>query len=248
MAWRASNNRYFAHFHSTVELVYVEDGVLLAMQDGVSTPVGRGQLIVNSSYIVHSYATPESSRELIATIPLSVVPALQSQLVHSRFRSGIADMGGTPECRRILSMMASPAHADNERFVNSLGEALLSLLIETIGLSERSGDAKSGLVQRILLYVQTHVAEPLSVASVASAFGYSEGRFSHLFNEQVGCSFTQYVNSLRCQMARRMLAAEDRPLIDVAAACGFASMRTFHRVYREFTGETPGARAKAQRK
>ena len=242
MAWRASNNRYFAHFHSTVELAYVEDGVLLAMQDGVSTPVGRGHLIVNSSYIVHSYTTPESSRALIATIPLSVVPALQSQLAHSRFVRGIADVGGLPECRRILGMMASPAHANNERFVNSLGEALLSLLIETIGLSESAGDAKTSLVQRILLYVQTHVAEPLSVASVAAAFGYSEGRFSHLFNEQVGCSFSQYVNNLRCQMAQRMLAADDRPLIDVAAACGFSSMRTFHRVYKEYMGATPRGR------
>ncbi len=241
-AWRAHNNSYFAHFHSTIELAYVESGVLCVIQDGVSTPVPRGHLIVNSSYVVHSYLTPESSDAVIATIPLSVVPSLQAQLSSSRFQSGVSDVRSIPECPRILNMMASPQNDGNERFVNCLAEALLALLIERIGLLPNTSDAGGGLIQRILLYVERHAAEPISVASTAAAFGYSEGRFSHLWGEQVGCSFTQYVSSLRCQMARRMLEAGDRPLIEVANACGFSSMRTFHRVYKAYVGETPGGR------
>ena len=86
-----------------------------------------------------------------------------------------------------------------------------------------------------------HAADPITVSQVASHFGYSAGRFSHIFNERIGCSFTRYVNNLRCYRAKRLLADGSLPLIDVATACGFSSMRTFHRVYKAFTGETPRA-------
>ena len=39
MAWYADDNEYLAHFHSTVEIIYVECGVLCAMQDGVVSMV-----------------------------------------------------------------------------------------------------------------------------------------------------------------------------------------------------------------
>lgn len=240
-AWYIDNNQYLAHFHSTIELVYVEEGELCAMQDGISTLVPAGGLIVNSSYLLHSYSTPERSRIIVATIPLSTVPALRTLLTQNSFAKGIVDARRLKECRRILRMMADNANRENVYFVNSLGEALLAFLIDKVGLKENTSDAEGGLMKRILIYLQEHAAEPLTVGEAAAHFGYSAGRFSHIFNARVGCSFTRYLNSLRCGMARRMLAEGDIPLIDVATACGFSSLRTFHRVYKDFTGQTPRA-------
>ena len=211
------------------------------MQDGVTTHVPSGHLIVNSSYVVHSYATPESSRIIVCTIPLSAVPSLRGQLARSRFAQNIVDVRGMKECKRMLDMMADPANEHNALFINAMGEALLALLIDRIGLAENTSDDESDLIKRILIHLQEHSAEPINVTQVASQFGYSAGRFSHIFNERIGCSFTRYVNNLRCYKARRMLAENTLSLIDVATACGFSSMRTFHRVYKEFTGETPRA-------
>ena len=240
-AWHINNNHFHAHFHSTIELVYVENGVLAALQDGVTTPVPAGHLIVNSSYVVHGYETPESSRIIVCTVPLSAVPSLRSQLSRSRFAQSIVDVRSMKECRRILSMMADQANRNNTIFLNAMAEALLAFLVDRIGLKENAADDESDLIKRILIHLQEHAAEPITVSQVASTFGYSAGRFSHIFNERVGCSFTRYVNNLRCYRAKRMLAEDDLPLIDVATACGFSSMRTFHRVYKTFTGETPRA-------
>lgn len=239
MAWYADNNRCFAHFHSTIEVILVERGVLCAIQDGATTMVPAGHLIVNSSYRVHSYSTPESSRIIICTIPLGAVPSLRPVLEKGRFAADTADGRDMPECKQLLRMMADPAHQSNAVFANALGEGLLSLLIERIGLVEARASQESDLVKRILIYVQEHAAEPLSVADAASHFGYSAGRFSHIFNEHVGCPFNRYVNSLRCTKAAQMLAEGDRSLVDVAASCGFSSLRTFHRVYKAHTGQTP---------
>jgi len=241
MAWYAKNNQYLAHFHSTIEIIHVESGEICAMQDGVTTLVPDGHLIVNSSYMLHGYSTPEASRIIVCTIPLGAVPSLKPLLTQKRFARGIVDAGGMKECRRLLRMMADPANRENVRFVNALSEALLAFLIEKIGLVDSPVDTQENLMHRILIYLETHACEPMTVAQTAAHFGYSTGRFSHLFNERIGCPFTHYVNSLRVRQARRMLAQSDAPLTDVAHACGFASLRTFHRVYKAFTGETPRA-------
>ena len=238
-AWHIDNNHFHAHFHSTIELVYVESGILTAMQDGVTTQVPQGHLIVNSSYMVHSYDTPESSRIIVCTIPLSAVPSLRSQLARKRFARNLADTEAMQECRLLLSMMADPANVHNSIFMSAMAEALLAFLIDHIGLIDNVSDDESSLIKRVLMHLQEHASEPISVSQVASVFGYSAGRFSHIFNECIGCSFTRYVNHLRCYKAKRMLAESDLPLIDIATACGFSSMRTFHRVYKDFTGETP---------
>lgn len=241
MAWYTDNDHYIAHFHSTIELVYIESGELELLQDGIFSLVPADHLIVNSSYMLHGYSTPENSRSLIATIPLSAVPKLHNQLSQHRFAKGVVDVHTMKECKRILRMMASPANSQNETFVNSLAEALLALLIDRIGLVDNPSNAESDLMKRILIYLEEHCTEPLSVTQAAAHFGYSAGRFSHLFNERVGCPFIRYVNNLRCIRARRMLLQENIPLIDVATACGFSSIRTFHRVYKDYTGETPRA-------
>lgn len=189
-AWRAKNNSYFAHFHSTIELAYVESGVLCVIQDGVSTPVPSGHLIVNSSYVVHSYLSPESSDAIIATIPLSVVPSLQAQLSSSRFQSGVLDVRNLAECPCILNMMASPENDGNERFVNCLAEALLALLIDRIGLLPNTSDASGGLIQRVFFCTWSAMqpnrsASPrprLPLATVRGAFPtYGENRSAALF-------------------------------------------------------------------
>lgn len=242
VAWHINNNHFHAHFHSTIELVYVEEGVLAAMQDSVTTLVPAGHLIVNSSYMVHSYDTPESSRIIVCTIPLSAAPSLRTQLSRKRFAKSIVDVSGMKECRHLLGMMADPANEHNTIFMNAMAEALLAFLTERIGLIDNvSDDDENNLIKRILIHLQDHASEPISLSQVASAFGYSAGRFSHIFNERIGCSFTRYINNLRCYKARRMLAESDLPLIEIATACGFSSMRTFHRVYKDFTGETPRA-------
>lgn len=240
-AWYVLNDYCVPHFHSTIELSYVESGELSVLQDGVLRQVPAGHLIVNSSYMVHGYSTPKASRSIVCTIPLSTVPKLRPALRQHAFAQSVVDARSMKECRRILRMMADPSNAANTSFISSLGEALLAFLVEKIGLKENTSDAESDLIKRILIYLQEHAAEPLTVAQAASHFGYSAGRFSHIFNERIGCSFTRYLNSLRVDMARQLLVQSGLSLIDVATACGFGSLRTFHRVYKELTGETPRA-------
>ena len=238
-AWHADNNHFITHFHSTIELAYVESGTICAIQDGVAHQVPAHHLIVNSSYMVHGYSSPEDSHIIVCTIPLSTLPKFRNLLRQHSFAQSIVDARGMKECRRLMRMIASHNDSQYTHFVNCLAEALIAFLIDKIGLRENTSDAETDLIKRILIYLQEHFADPVTVADTASHFGYSAGRFSHLFNERIGCSFTRYVNSLRVEQARSLLIQGGMTLLEVATACGFGSIRTFHRVYKDFTGDTP---------
>lgn len=241
MAWQQEDNQVIPHFHSPVEVIYVEDGELLVTQNGVQSRAEKGQIIVNSCYVVHGYATAKHCRTLVAMLPPGIAPGLRAALMKGAFIRNILSAEEIPECYPLLQMMLGPSQSSC--YVNGLGQAVLALLVENIGLKENAANGESDLLRRILEYVQAHAAEPISVADTAAYFGYSAGRFSHIFNQQVGCSFTTYVNGIRCMTAHRLLAEGGQSLIDVANACGFSSLRTFHRVYKAFAGETPRAAA-----
>ena len=221
--WHAVDNQSIAHFHSAVELILVEEGALVAMQEGRSRVACAGEIIVNSSYTIHGYTTPAHVHTIVATIPLATVPSLQTALSQKRFAADIVCAEEAAECAHLLQLAANPVHEQNQNYINGLNLAVLALLMEKVGL----------------MYLQNHFSEELTVAGTAAQFGYSAGRFSHIFNARVGCSFTRYVNGLRCRMAEKVLRESNMPLMDVASACGFSSMRTFHRVYREYAGHTP---------
>ena len=175
----------------------------------------------------------------MATIPLATVPSLQTSLSQKRFAADIVRAEDAAECARLLQLAANPVHEQNQNYINGLNLAVLALLVEKVGLKDKVPSAESDLVRELLMYLQNHFSEELTVAGTAAQFGYSAGRFSHIFNARVGCSFTRYVNGLRCRMAEKVLRESNMPLMDVASACGFSSMRTFHRVYREYAGHTP---------
>ncbi|MDI4238435.1 AraC family transcriptional regulator [Bradyrhizobium sp. Arg237L] len=79
----------------------------------------------------------------------------------------------------------------------------------------------------------------LSPAQVAQELGISL-RQVHVLFEPTGLSFSRTLAALRVRKAGELLAmAPSRPVADVAYACGFDSLATFYRAFRNYYGMTP---------
>ncbi|MFR1758923.1 MAG: cupin domain-containing protein, partial [Christensenellaceae bacterium] len=68
--WRKRNDFCAPHFHSSIELVYTLSGCLSATVDGQIIELTEGQLLLNSSYTIHSYSTERDAETVIVIIPL----------------------------------------------------------------------------------------------------------------------------------------------------------------------------------
>lgn len=100
----------------------------------------------------------------------------------------------------------------------------------------RAGDQR--LVE-ILSHMEDNLETPLSIQDLATQAGMSTRRLHMLFVSVLGASPKRYYLALRLNAARRQLIESRLPIVEIAAASGFASQAGFSACYRSNFGETP---------
>ena len=85
-----------------------------------------------------------------------------------------------------------------------------------------------------------YLREDLRLIDLQRVFPISRSYLSKLFNQELGCSFSDYVNSFRVEESKRLLEAEPTASIqDIAERSGFHSISTFRRAFIKHTGIIP---------
>lgn len=82
----------------------------------------------------------------------------------------------------------------------------------------------------------------MTLPKLAQASGIPIAHLSRIINELLGRNFYEFINMYRVEEAKRRLSsasAAGEKLIAVALECGFNSLATFNRVFKESTGRTP---------
>ena len=97
----------------------------------------------------------------------------------------------------------------------------------------------SPAVQAAIQLMQKRCAEPISLADVAVEVHASAPYLSRIFRREAGRTLTEYLQALRIDAAKKMLAENDTGTLQVALACGFNSPEHFFRTFRKLAGMTP---------
>ena len=100
---------------------------------------------------------------------------------------------------------------------------------ELAGLENASYDPK---IQDVLSYINQHLAEDLSIDTLAAHTYTSKFYLMRKFKADTGYALHQYIRSKRLLMARDMLRS-DLPIAQIAGDVGFADYSTFSRAFRE---------------
>ncbi len=106
------------------------------------------------------------------------------------------------------------------------------------GLAEISGKVTIP-VSRALDYITLHYMEPLKVEELARWCHISETHFRRVFSEYMNMSPLEYINLVRVQTACNYLKNTDESMADIAGKCGFATLSTFNRNFKQVTGISP---------
>ena len=94
-------------------------------------------------------------------------------------------------------------------------------------------------VARICEYIRTNLAVDMGVAELSALVNLSPHYFSMQFRRALGVPPHQYVLQERIAEARRLLAAGQMTLSELASSLGFADQSHFSRAFRKVTGMTP---------
>jgi len=238
VCFHSRNNSCLPHFHSSIELVYVTDGMMSAILDGQRVDVPQGSMLLTSGYTVHRYFTEGTSDVVVFIIPISFVPILEKALANKRFAAPLyQDEGG--ELSALIPLIKGRWDALGIESRRGFCQLMLGILMERVGLAAMPIKAPAGLMRNMLSYLQENSASDLSMEKLARHLGYSRSRLSHLFRDNFGCSYSDYVNSLRCRRAARLLTQSDLTQLEIALSTGFECIRTFYRAFQKCYGMTP---------
>ena len=128
---------------------------------------------------------------------------------------------------------------------SSLAHEMLShTMLHQVGLREGlrlKGGLAPHLRRRLVEFIDSHVADPLSLGQLAGMCALSEYHFARMFRESFGVPPHQYLLARRLRRARELLRSSTRTFGDIALDCGFGSASHFSNRFRQAVGATPGA-------
>jgi AraC-like DNA-binding protein len=121
-----------------------------------------------------------------------------------------------------------------------LAESLLHSCLRLLRSPESRKPRKAMRTYEMLcLYVQENFQHELTRESVAHRMGIDPAHVSRLFRREGLMRFSDYVNLVRMNRAKFILANYRIPLKEVAASCGYADVAYFCRVFKRFAKVTP---------
>lgn len=88
-------------------------------------------------------------------------------------------------------------------------------------------------------YLQTHLAEDISLNLLAEEFHLSAPYISQLFKNEIGVNFLTYLTNIRMEQARKLLLSTSLPIAEVSQQCGYGDYRVFTKVFKKSEGVTP---------
>lgn len=95
------------------------------------------------------------------------------------------------------------------------------------------------IVARVARYVEENYAQPLRINDIAERFFVNPAYLGQQFARKRGFSLNHYINSVRIEKAKELLATTPRRVYEIAAMAGFDDPNYFSSKFLEYTGCTP---------
>lgn len=147
-----------------------------------------------------------------------------------------------PECWKLYGMITRKQTNNTDGVPSSVN--LWRMLTETASALAVDASFRPE-IGRIIAMIVNDMGNVVSVNRAAEMMHFHPVYFSSLFKQQTGATYTHYVQRLRIEKAKRMLKQRNCELSDVAYQCGFRDVAYFIRVFKQYTGMTPGAWGKS---
>ena len=107
-------------------------------------------------------------------------------------------------------------------------------------ISSRKLGQGQKILEKIDEYIQKNYSNELSLPQVSKYVGLSPAYLSSIFKDISGENFVDYINRVRIEKSKALLANNDFTVAQIAEKVGFISSNTFIKVFKKHEGITPG--------
>lgn len=169
---------------------------------------------------------------------------------HNRFEGLL--IRNESDCRMIASLIShlvgeyeqrQPGHEENLRHLVTLILNVITRNVHDRRATDSQHFEKEALIDRILLHIQRHIANPdkLRVDYLAGQFNLSPNYVGEYFRKYTGESLQSYVASSRIKLVSQRLTQSNLTISEIAAELGYTDESHLSRQFRKHHGTSPTA-------
>ena len=225
-----------AAFYTVIDAAFapVEEGQAVA--DALSE--SSGVALPSPGRVGTRFLIPGESAEDVEEQAYAFATTLARELERagsSEIRVGIGEIVGKPE--EIFQSFKTARHI-RHLLVERTDEK--AIILGTREMGEPTDEKAPAVVNEAKLYMSLHFSEPgLMLQDVAKAVSMSSSRFSTVFSQQNGQTFTEYLIFLRLNKAKELLRGTDLRNSQIAGEVGYNDAHYFSYIFKKNTGITP---------
>ncbi|MGG3503986.1 response regulator transcription factor [Paenibacillus lautus] len=143
------------------------------------------------------------------------------------------DMEKNPDYSEIFT----PMHRINT--LQGLRNHVWRIVERSLARLQEADQGYSLHVSFLVEQVQHHYPEELSLKTLSQRLQMHPNYLGQLFQQEVGASFSDYLNQYRIEKATQLLLHTDQKTADIAFSVGYTDSSYFYRQFKKYTGVSP---------
>lgn len=250
-----------AHIHNAIEMVYVAEGTFTAVLGETEYTIEEGDLLLIRTGVIHRLYSMdgESSSYYIIKIAPSLIfdfafdSNAAKYILNLKLGEGKkckwtkAELDGTP-LRAITESVIKEQLEDNYcsdmAIKSGCAQILMHILRETEGEGSSSAvseatDEVIRLIYKAIEHIYNNFQRKITALECSKVVGMSYSYFSRTFKSVTGKTFSEFLEDIRLDNAKKLLLTTDKPIAEIAFESGYNDTCYFIAEFRKKSGITP---------
>ncbi|MDF2726068.1 MAG: hypothetical protein K0Q59_5746 [Paenibacillus sp.] len=254
--WTPKQNLQPLHYHSSLEIGLCISGTGIFYFGEKQYRVAVGDIFIVNNRELHIAQSDESDPSTYIFInfdPRMLLDEEESLLLPFAYRSDHFDNRITSSSPlsaplgALIEKIWNEFDARQDGYISMAKSALLELCVLLLrhfstGMTKTEWKRMTETFHRMrpaLAIMEERFREPLELTDIAEALEISPSRASHLFQQEMGRSFKEYLLHMRINEAKRLLIMTTASAADVCFESGFQSIPSFYRLFKSIVGLSP---------
>lgn len=236
------------HFHSDMEIIYVQRGKIEVQVQHKTHTLEEGDLFLLHPYEIHSIndvSLGEVNTLLIIQITAQRLPMHKSLFSSVEFHTPILKDAHNRLKQLMFKMYLESFNAgcQSDFLLNGYLLEFIGILLKyephlqrDVSSTVASEDFER--IQYVIDYVEANFTTKIRLEDLANALHLNKYYLSHLITERLGINLQSYINNVRFTHALRLLLNTNLSILEVAIQSGFSDVKYFNAMVKSHYGMT----------
>lgn len=232
---KSNNFAFTKHLHHEIELRICTKGSLDVLCNGQRRILYPGDIMIACPNDIHEYFETDSGEGYMLIFKPDISPIIKKLINERRYENFISMKELIPLFEDMFIEFKNNSNSIAYGYVHIIA----GKIFKKLPYSKITKTEESDLLTETLKFISENYTTPISLKSVAKKIGVTHNHLSRLFSEKIQGGFCSYVNMLRVHHACELLKSTNLTMYEILSGSGFSNERTFYRVFKTETGQSP---------